>query len=176
MLQQDIQTPVLLHSEQQLNDATRRGRLDFTRHVTRGLWFMTGVLLIGSVIDLGVLWVLQRQNQPQWEFVAIANTLDAFPRFALALAGAYLALFVGRSTSLISFRVLATAAILLGVVSAALGALMVTDYLALAKLASTQQQVVAALKSAMVKAGALSVFFCMASLLVGILGWRRPSS
>ncbi len=176
MLQQEMQGATFIRKEPREEPHTQRSRVDYTGHVARGLWFMAAVLLIGSLVDLGVLWGLQRQNQPQWEFVAISNTLDAFPRFVLAMAGAYLALFVTKSTSLFAFRVMAVFAVMLGLASAALGALLITDYFALAKLAAAQTPILVALKSAMVKGGALSLFFTLASLGIGIFGWRRPRS
>ena len=48
------------------------------------------VYFVGSLIDLGILWLGQRQAGLQWEFVAITNTADAMPRLILALALLYL--------------------------------------------------------------------------------------
>jgi hypothetical protein len=149
---------------------------DFAVHVARGMWAAGAVFLAGSLVDLFVLWFLQRQNQPQWEFVAIANTMDSLPRFALAMAFFYLALHLRKATSLWAYRSVAALALLLGLVGGALAALILTDYFVLAEFARAQGGAMAMLKSTTLKAGALGGMFFVLFVPLGFLGMRRPRS
>lgn len=146
------------------------------RHAALGAWAASGMFMVGSIIDVGVLWLLQRQDQPQWEFVAIANTLDAFPRFALAIALLYAALYFGRSSSIAVYRVAAVGLVFLGLAAAALGALMVTDYFALAKLAGQQPQALEMIRTTSIRAVILSGVYVILLVPLGIIGLRRPKS
>jgi hypothetical protein len=149
---------------------------DFAAHCSRGMWAAGAVFFGGSLVDLFVLWFLQRQNQPQWEFVAIANTMDSLPRFALALAFFYLALHIRKATSLWGYRSIAALALLLGFAGAALAGLILTDYFVLAEFARAQSGAMAMLKSTTLKAGALGGMFFVLFVPLGFLGMRRPRS
>lgn len=131
-------------------------------------------ILLGSFVDLSVLWVLQRQAQPQWEFVAMANTLEAFPRFLIALAFFFTAQYFVGSRSLLVTRLLGGGLVLLGLVAAALGAILTTAYLALSQVAAQQPQAEAALRSLSFKAVALSTLFFLILTPVGVLVMRKP--
>ena len=144
----------------------------FGRHAALAFLAAGRVMLGGTIIDLGVLWIGQRQANPQWEFVAVANTLDAFPRLVLSLALLVGALYLGDSGSLLAYRILAAGFLLLGVAGAGLGGLMVTDYLALRRAVNPEGYAV--FRSTAFKAAAVSALYVVVLLPLGIKGLRGP--
>ena len=144
----------------------------FSAHIVRGLWLGAGVLLLGSFIDLAVLWGLQFEGNPQWEFVASINTLEAYTRFGIAIALVYAALYAGRSTALWLYRLIGACVLLLGLVAAVLGLILVNDYFVLARLAGDQAN--SGLVVSVTKGILLSGTFTLLMVPIGILGLRRP--
>lgn len=145
----------------------------FGLNASMAMWAVGGLFLVGSLIDVGVLWLLQRQDNPQWEFVAIVNTLEAFPRFGLAAAFFFAALYFRRSVSLGMYRLVAGVMVALGLVAALLGAMVITDYYVLSEFAQGPEAL-AALQSTSAKAVALSMLYFWVLVPLGILGARRP--
>lgn len=137
------------------------------------LWAVSGVLVLGTVVDLGVLWLAQHQSNPQWEFVALVRTLDAFPRLALGFALAYVARLLCRSRSKLGHRVLGVLVLLLGLVGAALGVLLLTDYFVLARVVEGANAQLA-LRSTVVKGLMLSGLYLVLLTPIGALVLRRP--
>jgi hypothetical protein len=131
------------------------------------------VMLVGSLLDVGILWVLQRQSNPQWEYVAVANTMEAVPRLVLGLGLLYAAAYLGGVASLWIYRVLAVFLVLLGLFSMACGALILSSYLALAKVV-TDPEGHLVLRSVAIKALGLSSLYVAVLIPVGIWGMRRP--
>ncbi|HEX7050643.1 MAG TPA: hypothetical protein VF188_10610 [Longimicrobiales bacterium] len=170
MLTVSTRSPIVPHATPRASE----GVAAFAPHV--GLAMLAAGLgyLIGSIIDVGVLWGLQRQAVPQWEFVAIGNTLEAFPRFTMALAFLYGALYFRRSERVAAYRVLAVGLLLGGIAAAALGALLLTDYLALARVAAGQAGALDLLRTTTFKGLALSGLFTVTLVPIGLLGLRRP--
>jgi hypothetical protein len=147
------------------------------RHASLILWAAGGVLLLGSLIDVAVLWGLQRQGTPQWEFVAVQNTLEALPRFALACALLALAVYVRRTGSGRVFRLLGVVLLLFAVAAAALGAILVTDYFIVARMAAGQLAAARTmLKIATLKSLALSGLYTLLLGVFGLLAVRRLRS
>lgn len=131
------------------------------------------VLLTGSVVDLGILWLLQRQDSPQWEYVAIANTLEAVPLVLIGLALLYAALAFRRVEGMLGYRLLAGAMLLLGLTGAALAALVVTSYLAIVRVVQ-QPEAVLMLQSVALKSVVLGGLYFLVLTPLGALGLRRP--
>lgn len=150
------------------------GPAGFERYAAIGFWAAGLVLLFGTAVDLSILWVFQRQDAPTWEFVAISNTLEAFPRLVLGFGLLYPALHFQRGLTVGSVRTLSTMLVLLGVAAAVLGVLEVTDYFVLQRQASPQTLPV--LKSTTLKAATLGGAFFVILTTLGVLGWRRPRS
>lgn len=158
------------------DDSLSPGYLDgLRRHAGLVLWVVSVILVLGTLVDLGVLWLVQRQSAVQWEFVALVNTLDAFPRLVLGLGAAYIAFVVRRSTSMLGYRLLGTLVLLLGLAGAALGVLLLTDYFVLARVVQEADTRVA-FQSLIVKGLALSGFYFVLLTPIGALGLRRPKS
>lgn len=146
----------------------------FSRHAARGAWAGAAVLVLGNLIDLGVLWGMQFQANPQWEFIATMNTLEAYTRFTLGIALAYAALFMSRSTALWKYRVAAASMLFLGIAAVLLGLVLLNDYFALARLAQGQTEATGALVITATKGMLLSGLFTVVFIPLGILGLRRP--
>jgi hypothetical protein len=146
----------------------------FARHAARGLWAGGLVMLLGSFIDLAVLWGLQFQPNPQWEFVATMNTLEGYIRFAIGIAFIYAGLYVGRSTSLWKYRTVAAFTLLLGIAAALLGLVLLNDYYALSRLTQDQTQAMGALVTSVTKGVMLSGLFTVVFVPLGIMGLRKP--
>lgn len=141
-------------------------------HAAVGLWAASLLLLIGTAVDLGTLWLLQRQDLPTWEFVAIGNTIDAYPRIVLGFGLLFPAVHFQRWGSVAVYRVLSTGLLLLGLAALGLGLLEFTDYLALRPQAG--EQAFAVLRSTTLKAVTLSGAFFVILTALSIVGWRRP--
>lgn len=146
----------------------------FASRCSYAMWASGAVFFIGSALDLLILWFFQRQSQPQWEFVAISNTVDALPRFAIAIAFFYLALHLRRSAALGGYRAVGFLSLLLGLGGATLTALIITDYFALAAIARAQPQAMHMLKSLTLKTGALGILFFLIFTPLGFQSMRRP--
>ncbi|MGH7703603.1 MAG: hypothetical protein ACREMO_10940 [Gemmatimonadales bacterium] len=146
------------------------------RNAARGLFAGGLILLIGSLMDLGTLWFLQRQDNAQWEFVALGTTTNAYPLLLLSVLLLYGALAIGRSSSLIGYRVLASVVVLLGLLGLAICFLLVTNYYALTSSAQMTKETVLLFKSIMVKAGGVSLLYGAILLPVGVLGLRVPKA
>jgi hypothetical protein len=146
----------------------------FARHASRGLWAGAAVLLLGSFIDLGVLWGLQYQATPQWEFVATMNTLEAYTRFSIGIGLIYAALFIGRSDSIWKYRLTAVFMLLMGIVAMVLGLVLLNDYFALSRIAQDQTAAMGALVTSVTEGLLLSVLITVLFVPLGILGLRRP--
>lgn len=166
----------LMAAESERPKSGRSGadRASFERHAAIGLWAAAALLLVGTAIDLGTLWVLQRQAVPTWEFVAIGNTIEAYPRIMLGIGLLFPALYFQRWTSLKIYRTLSALLLLLGIGALTLGVLEVTDYLVLRQQASPQALPV--LRSTALKAVTLSGAFFVILTTLGLFGWRRPRS
>jgi hypothetical protein len=131
------------------------------------------VMLVGTAVDLGVLWFLQRQAGAQWEYVAIANTLESAPRIVLGIAFLYGALHLFGVRALGAYRALAGLMITFGLFAAGMGAIITTSYFALASMV-TQPEAYVMLRSIAIKAIALSGLYFIVLVPLGIIGLRRP--
>lgn len=159
-----------LHGKAQLLPFTEHD--GYVRHASMVLWTASALLLLGTIVDLGILWVFQRQPGPQWEFVALVNTLEAFPRIVIAIGMAYVALAV-RPMARSSQRLLAVALLVLGLTGAALAGLLVTDYLALSSLIAPES--LAVFQSTVAKGVALGGLYAVL-VPVGIIGLRTKKA
>jgi hypothetical protein len=132
------------------------------------------IFLVGTIIDLAVLWIGQRQPSPQWEFVAIANTAEAFPRIGIAVAMTYLGLWIGGAPQAWVYRSLGAILMVLALVNLGLGAMLAMDYIALA--GGVTGEAAALLKSTTFKTVALCGLYGVVCFTLGILGIRTAES
>ncbi len=164
--------PILLGHQTQPVVAVPSTRVG--RHAAYALWAAGALFLLGSVVDLAVLWVLQRQPTTGWEFVALQNTLEAFPRFMLGFAFISVALYLARPRPEGGLRLIGATMLLLAVTAAALGALVAMDYLVLARMVDPRVPLAArVLKIATLKALALSGVDTLVLGSFGLMGVRH---
>ncbi len=150
------------------------GLAAFAPYVSRALWAGGIILLVGTAIDLGILWFAQRQDSMQWEFVAITNTVEAFARPVIALALMYAAFYFSESQPLVLLKVLAVFAVALGLAGGLLGVLLATDYLALVRSVAPEAQAV--FRSTVFKAGALAATYLVVLVPIGVMGLKKPKT
>lgn len=148
----------------------------FIRHGARGLWAGAAVLLLGSTVDLLVLWGLQFQANLQWEFVAIVNTLEAYTRLVLGVSLMFAALAIGRSASVLWYRAVAILLLVLGLAAGVMGVLLLTDYFPLSQIAEGQAGARGALTVTAAKGLMLSAVYTCVLVPLGILGLRKPGA
>lgn len=145
------------------------------RHAVRMFAAAGLVLFVGVLIDLGVLWILQRQDSPHWRFIALSATTNSYPPMLLSLVLLYGSLAIGRSTSLRAYRLVGWFALLLAGFAVAMGYLIGTNYLAIVRSATvTTESGLLLFKSQALKAGGLSLFLGGIVGAVGALGLRGP--
>lgn len=132
------------------------------------------LLLIGSLIDVGVLWILQRQPSPQWEFAAGTRTIDASTRFASAFGFLYLAAFLSGRSSVTWYRVLGAVLILFATGVAVLGGIVASDYLALNRMVTDQPEAMSLFRSSTIKSVSVAAVAFVLFLTAGIFSVRRP--
>jgi hypothetical protein len=145
------------------------------RHAARVFAAVSLVLVAGVVLDLFTLWVLQRQDTPQWEFVALSTTTNAYPLLLISLVLVYGALALSRSSSVKAYRLAAIVSIVFALAGIGVGFLVATNYLAISREAARSAgPAVTLFKSQALKAGALSALFGGVLMLVGLLGLRMP--
>jgi hypothetical protein len=132
------------------------------------------IFLIGSLVDVGTLWIGQRQEGPQWEFVAVGSTLEAFPRFALALALVGLGLHSRVLLGTIASKLVPVGMIVFAFLAGVLGVLMGMDYLALR--AEVLPEAAQVFRSTAMKSVSLSALYVVALMLFGILGLRSAGT
>jgi hypothetical protein len=143
-----------------------------SRRAGIALFAVSAVLAAGRLFDIGVLWVAQRQNSPQWEFMALSNTLDVMPGLVLAVGVAYCALQIMGSTSLVGYRLLAAVMVLLGLGSAAIGAMLATDYFAMVRYADARA--LGLLKTTAFRGMILSGMFFLLLIPAGVFAFTKP--
>ena len=128
--------------------------------------------LLGSLVDLGTLWGLQRQPGPNWEFVAIGSTLDALPRFGLAFGLLMLGSWAGGSGGTI-LRICGAGLLLVGAAAGVLGVLLVTDYLAIVAGGVPEPAAVMA-RASTIKGAAIGGLGLILFVTAGIVSVRSP--
>ena len=144
-----------------------------SRHGAVALLGISAVLALGTFIDLGVLWIGQRQDSPQWEYVALINTIEGMTSLVLAAALCYVAFLISSQVSVAKYRVLAITVLVLGVVAAALGLLLATDYFALRSIMPAEG--VGTFNTTTFKGLGLSALYVFILVPLGVLGLRTTS-
>jgi hypothetical protein len=130
------------------------------------------LFLAGAAYDLGILWIVQRQGSPEWEFGALTVTVETLPRFVLAIALLYIARSLRGSTSLIGYRLMAVFLLAIGLIGAAAAGLAVTDFFILRR--SVEPAALAIFTSTTVKTVGMGVLHALLLVPLGVSGLRRP--
>jgi len=141
------------------------------RQAALGLTAAGIVLMAGTALDLSVLWVLQSVPSAEWEFMAVSNTVTAFPGLVISAALLMLALHLRWPRAVWAVRLLAVYLLGLGVAGGGLAGLMATDYLAMR--ASVPAASMPAVWSTMIKSVMLGGLYFVLLVPIGILQLRR---
>jgi hypothetical protein len=136
------------------------------------LWGAGFIFLIGSLADIMVLWTLQRQPDPAWELTSLELTIEGTPRLALAIALIMAGNYIRGTTSLLMQRLFAAMLLALGLLGAAIGALLLSDYFVVRKTVAPEAQNV--FLSIVLKGLTLAALHVVVLVPVGVLGLRRP--
>lgn len=146
----------------------------FNRRVAAGLSVAGFIFIIGSIIDVVLLWTVQRQPNPQWEFTALATTAEGLPRIVLGIALVFAAMYVRGSTSIVKYRLYGLGLIVLGLVGLAIAGLMVTDFFALRSAVNPEARWV--FRSAVLKTLLLCGMYVLFLIPAGVICMRRPKA
>lgn len=144
----------------------------FGPHSGRALAVAGLITLIGSLVDLGVLWVMQRQPGIQWEFVAITRTAEAWPRLVLAVGLVYGGAHLAEVTSGLIYKSLAVVLVALGFGGLLLGAILMLNYLSVEGAASGAAGEL--VRSAVVKTLLLCALYVVLLVPTGVMGLKSP--
>ena len=126
------------------------------------------IYLVGTLVDLGILWFGQRQAGLQWEFVALTNTVEAWPRLVLGLGMMYLGVYIGDVRAQWPYRVLSGSVLLLGVGALALGGLMALNYLQVRD--GMPAESASIVNSSVLKTGILCGLYVLLLIPSGVMG------
>lgn len=144
---------------------------DFSRPAGRALWVAGLVYLLGSLLDFFVLWVLQNPGgSMQYEFVALTNTAEGFPRLIVAAALIYGGLHISGFEGTWAYRLLAGFLVALGLAALAMLAVLGLNYAGISSAVSPEGRSV--FRASVIKTGLLSLMYATALLPLGILAFR----
>jgi len=166
--------PEILVREEAASKAATGAPELLARHAARVFVVGGSILLLGVALDLFALWVLQRQDTVQWEFVALGTTTNSYTLMIVSAALFYGALAASRTESVAAYRVAAVGVILMGLFGLAVGFLIGTNYLAVSRDARIAPEAASLFKGLVIKSGGVSLLFAIGMLLAGVLGLRMP--
>lgn len=146
------------------------GGWDFSDTVARLLLVAGSAVLIATLFDFGLLWIGQRQNAIQWEFVATTRTMENFDNLITSTALIYLGLYMADRVGVWINRILCTWVIVMGLMALALLGLAVLNYLGLR--ADVQPQAVSLFWTSMLKTAFLALLYAGFLFPAGLLGFR----
>jgi hypothetical protein len=132
------------------------------------------IFIIGSMVDVALLWSVQRQPNPQWEFQALATTAEGLPRIVLGVALVFAAMYVRGSTSLLKYRLFGLLLLGMGLMGIAIAGLMVTDFFALRSQVNPEARWL--FRSTVLKTLLLSGMYVVFLIPAGVLCLRRPKA
>lgn len=132
------------------------------------------IFMIGSAVDVALLWTVQRQALPQWEFTALASTAEGLPRIVLGIALVFTAMYVRGSTSLLKYRLLGLVLVCLGLAGIVIAGLMVTDFFALRSVVNPEARWL--FRSTVLKTLLLCGMYTVLLIPAGVLCMRKPKA
>lgn len=144
----------------------------YHRAAASGLTAAGVIFLAGSIADVLILWFIGRQPVPQWEFAAVATTVEGMPRIVLGIAMIYAGMFIRRTRSPWVFRILGLVLLLTALMSIGLAGLLVTDYFALR--GNVVAEAIPAFRSTTAKTLFLCALYFVMTLPAAIASLRRP--
>jgi hypothetical protein len=146
------------------------GGWDFSWTAARVVLFAGLAILIASLFDYGILWIGQRQDVLQWEFIAVTRTMEGFDNLIFSTALIYLGLYMGDRMGVWANRILCSWLLFLGLASLGLLGLTVLNYLGLR--ADVQPQAASLFRTSVVKTAFLALLYAGLLFPAGLLGFR----
>jgi hypothetical protein len=144
----------------------------YYRAAASGLTAAGVIFLAGSIADFLILWFMGRQAVPEWEFAAVASTVEGMPRIVLGIAMIYAGMYVRRTRSPWIFRILGSVLLLTALTSVGLAGLLVTDYFALR--ANVRPEAITAFRTTTAKTLFLCGLYFFMTVPVAMASLRRP--
>jgi hypothetical protein len=129
------------------------------------------VFVAGSVADYVILWLINRQSGPQWEFAAVTTTVEGMSRIVLGIALLFAGLYLRDAPARWPSRLLGLFLVLLAVASCALAGLMAMDFLALRDV--VRPEAVATFHATTAKTLFLCAVYFVTTLTAGIVSLRN---
>ncbi|MGH7584686.1 MAG: hypothetical protein ACREMH_00395, partial [Gemmatimonadales bacterium] len=83
-------------------------------------------LIVAALVDIAVLWAIQKEPNAQADFAALTATLDTFSLIVIALGALGGALML-RGAGIAALRILGTMSLIAGIMAAAVGVLLLLD-------------------------------------------------
>ena len=121
------QTPVMPTRPDASAAATLEPNTRATGRAVASLLTGLGVaLIVAALVDIAVLWAIQKEPNAQADFAALTATLDNFSLIVIALGALGGALML-RGAGIGALRVLGTMSLIAGIVAAAVGVLLLLD-------------------------------------------------
>jgi|GEM_PF-2409574 len=143
------------------------------RAATWVLWAVGLIYLLATIVDFTILWGFQRQDNVQWEFVALTRTAEGWPRLLLAMAFIYVALALKEEPSKLLVKGFGVFLIVLGLAGAAIGAMAGMDFLSL-RAVITENPGREALQTSTLKTLALSAMYFLFVVPAGVVALLGP--
>ena len=144
----------------------------YQRHAAIASLAAALIMIIGSIVDLGTLWLLETQPGPQWKFAALSRTVQSVPNFAMGVAFLFITLHLFEAKSRRLYSVAAVVFIGLGVASAGLVTLMGLNYLSLVP--DVNPEALPTFKSSALKVLTLGALYAVILVPAGMVGLRGP--
>lgn len=126
-------------------------------------------LLLAALIDIGVLWAIQREPNAQADFAALTTTLDSYSLVVIALAALGGAILL-RETGIGALRVLGALCLIAGAVAGFVGVLLLLDFFQVRGLMQGPARTV--LLATAAKGLALAGIYTLSLVAAGVRGLR----
>ena len=121
------QTPVMPTRPDASAAATIEPNTRATGRAVASLLTGLGVaLIVAALVDIAVLWAIQKEPNAQADFAALTATLDNFSLIVIALGALGGALMLS-GAGVATLRILGTVSLIAGIMAAAVGVLLLLD-------------------------------------------------
>jgi hypothetical protein len=132
------------------------------------------VFVAGSLADYVILWLINRQDGPQWEFAAVTTTVEGMSRIVLGVALVYAGLHLRARPSVWLRRALGAALLLIALAALVLAALMAMDFLALRNV--VRPEAIATFRATTGKTLFLCAIYALVALPAAVVSLRSGRS
>lgn len=127
-------------------------------------------LIVAALVDIAVLWAIQKEPNAQADFAALTATLDNFSLIVIALAALGGAMLL-RGAGIGSVRILGTMSLIAGIVAGAIGVLLLLDVIQIRGLMHGNARPL--FLATGLKGLTLAAVYALALVIAGIRAMRR---